>query len=265
VGHDVRAAAHRLRNTDVIALDQDPLGQQATIVSSSGGLVVYRKPLSNGDFAVALLNETSATATVSTTASAIGMPGGSSYTLKDLWSKATRTTSGSISSSVPAHGTVVYRVTRTGATPPAAGTRQLSDVTATSTTNGWGPIEKDRSNNTQAAGDGRTLTIGGTTFTKGLGVHAHSSVTYHLGGRCSTVVADVGIDDETGTNGRAVFTIWRDGVKVADSGVVTGSQGARHLTANVSGGTTLLLAVTDGGDGINSDHADWANLQVTCS
>ncbi|HEV2784347.1 MAG TPA: NPCBM/NEW2 domain-containing protein [Actinophytocola sp.] len=254
-----------LRNTDIIALDQDPLGHQATIVSSSGGLVVYRKALSNGDIAVALLNETGSTATVSTTASAIGMPGGSSYTLKDLWSKATRTTSGTISSSVPSHGTVVYRVTRNGGTPPAAGTRQLSDQTSLSSTNGWGPIEKDRSVNTRTAGDGRTLTIGGTTYAKGLGAHAQSTITYHLGGRCSTVVADVGIDDETGTNGRAVFQIWRDGAKVADSGGRTGSQGPLRITADVSGGNRLLLAVIDGGDGINSDHADWANAQVTCS
>ncbi|HEV8562235.1 MAG TPA: NPCBM/NEW2 domain-containing protein [Actinophytocola sp.] len=254
-----------LKNTDVIALDQDPLGQQAVIVSSSNGLVVYRKPLSNGDMAVALLNETAATTTVSTTASAIGMPGGSSYTLKDLWSKASRTTSGAISASVPSHGTVVYRVTRTGATAPAAGTRQLSDLTWTSVTNGWGPVEKDRSVNTQTAGDGRTLTVGGTTFSKGLGAHAQSSITYFLGGRCSSVAADVGVDDETGTNGRVVFQIWRDGTKVADSGIVTGSQGAKHLTADVSGGTTLLLAAIDGGDGINSDHADWSNAQVTCT
>jgi alpha-galactosidase len=72
--------------------------------------------------------------------------------------------------------------------------------------------------------------------------------------RCSSVAADVGIDDETGTSGRAVFRIWRDGVKVADSGAVTGSQGPRRVTANVSGG-----------DQINHDHADWANAQVSCS
>jgi alpha-galactosidase len=52
---------------------------------------------------------------------------------------------------------------------------------------------------------------------------------------------------------------------VADSGAVTGTQAAKHITANVSGGNNLVLAVTDGGDGINSDHSDWGNLQVTCS
>jgi alpha-galactosidase len=266
MGSDVRtistASLNILRNTDLIAVDQDPLGRQATIVSSSGGLVVYRKPLSNGDFAVALLNETGSTATVSTTTSAIGLPGSAS--LKDLWSKQVRTTTGAISASVPAHGTVVYRVTRTGAAAPPAGTTQLSDRTALSATNGWGPVELDRSVNSQTAGDGRAITIGGVTYAKGLGTHASSSVTYHLAGRCTAFTADVGVDDEV-VNGRVVFQVWRDGVKVADSGYVTGADGARSLTADLTGATTLLLAVTDGGDGINSDHADWANPRVTCA
>jgi alpha-galactosidase len=118
IGSDIRSDSTTdldiLKNTDVIAVDQDSLGKQATIVSSSGGLVVYSKVLANGDRAVALLNENSSTATVSTTASAVGLSGSSSYTLKDLWSKASRTTSGAISASVPSHGTVVYRVSRGG-------------------------------------------------------------------------------------------------------------------------------------------------------
>jgi alpha-galactosidase len=100
-----------LRNADVIAIDQDPLGRQGTIVSSSSGRVVYNKVLANGDRAVLLLNETDAAATVSTTTSAIGM-GGGSVTLFDLWSKSRRTTSSSISASVPSHGVVMYRVSR---------------------------------------------------------------------------------------------------------------------------------------------------------
>jgi alpha-galactosidase len=266
IGSDIRGASaatlNILRNTDLIAVDQDPLGQQATIVSASNGLVVYRKPLSTGDFAVALLNETTATATVTTTTAAIGMSGSAS--LKDLWSKQTRTTTGTISASVPAHGTVVYRVTRTGAAAPPAGTTQLSDRAMVSSTNGWGPVEPDRSVNSQTPGDGHPLTIGGTTYAKGLGAHAPSTVTYHLGGRCSAFTTDVGVDDEV-TAGRVVFQVWLDGVKVADSGYVTGAQGPKHLTANLTGATTLLLAATDGGDGINSDHADWAEPQITCS
>ncbi|WP_435852601.1 glycoside hydrolase family 27 protein [Streptomyces sparsogenes] len=116
IGSDIRNATATttsiLKNTDLIAVDQDTLGKQATIVSSSGGKVVYAKQLANGDRAVALLNENSSSATVSTTASAVGLGGSSSYRLKNLWSKATTTTTGSISASVPAHGTVVFRVSR---------------------------------------------------------------------------------------------------------------------------------------------------------
>jgi len=120
IGVDLRKASDEtfsiLTNSDVIAIDQDKLGRQASVVSSSGGLVVYGKTLANGDRAVALSNETTATATISTTAAALGLGGSSSYSLKDLWSKATRSTSGSISASVPAHGTVLYRVSRAGTT-----------------------------------------------------------------------------------------------------------------------------------------------------
>ncbi|MEV6006939.1 ricin-type beta-trefoil lectin domain protein [Streptomyces sp. NPDC051976] len=99
-----------LTNSRVIAVDQDALGRQGTLVSSSGGLDVMAKPLANGDVSVALFNETGSTATITTSASAIGKTGAAGYALTDLWSGATSSTSGTISASVPAHGTVMYRV-----------------------------------------------------------------------------------------------------------------------------------------------------------
>ena len=118
IGSDLRKVSDDnfsiLKNSDVIALDQDTAGKQATVLSSNAGLVVYNKVLANGDRAVALSNETAATATISTTASATGIGSASSYTLKDLWTKSTRTTSGAISASVPSHATVLYRVSKAG-------------------------------------------------------------------------------------------------------------------------------------------------------
>ena len=101
-------------NKAVIAVDQDSLGKQGTEVSSSGGLDVLAKPLANGDVSVALFNENSSAATISTTASAIGKTGSSSYTLTNLWTGGTSTTSGTISASVPADSTVMYRVSGGG-------------------------------------------------------------------------------------------------------------------------------------------------------
>ncbi|MEU1123386.1 alpha-galactosidase [Streptomyces sp. NPDC005899] len=114
IGSDIRTASEAtlsiLENRDVIAVDQDPLGKQGTVVASSGGLVVMTKQLANGDRSVTLTNESGSTATVSTTAAAVGLPGAASYKLSNLWSKAVSSTSGMISASVPAHGTVMYRV-----------------------------------------------------------------------------------------------------------------------------------------------------------
>ena len=109
-----------LTNRDVIAVDQDPLGRQGVQVASAGGLNVLAKPLANGDVSVVLFNETGATATISTTAAAIGKTGAASYTLTDLWTGAVSSISGTISASVPAHGTVMYRVAGRAAAPMPA-------------------------------------------------------------------------------------------------------------------------------------------------
>ncbi|OON72202.1 alpha-galactosidase [Streptomyces tsukubensis] len=127
IGSDIRSASPAtltiLKNTDVIAVDQDPLGKQGTVVSSSGGLVVMSKQLANGDRSVTLTNENASAATVSTSAAAAGLPTASSYRLANLWSKAVSSTGGPISAQVPAHGTVMYRVSAgtgssTGTTHP---------------------------------------------------------------------------------------------------------------------------------------------------
>ncbi|WP_051366947.1 carbohydrate-binding protein [Hamadaea tsunoensis] len=133
IGSDLRTASADtltiLKNADVIAVDQDPLGRQGTVLSNDGaGHVAYVKTLANGDRAVALSNETTTSATISTTAAAAGIGGSASYTLKDLWSKAVTTSSGAISASVGGHATVVYRVSRAGTT-----TRFEAEQAATST------------------------------------------------------------------------------------------------------------------------------------
>jgi alpha-galactosidase len=100
-----------LTDADVIAVDQDSLGRPGVEVSADGGLDVLARPLSNGDVAVVLFNETGTAATITTSASRIGKTGATGYSLRDLWSGATSTTTGTISAVVPAHGVVMYRVT----------------------------------------------------------------------------------------------------------------------------------------------------------
>jgi alpha-galactosidase len=166
-----------LTNKNLIAIDQDPLGKQGTEVSASNGHDVLAKPLSNGDVAVALFNETGSTATISTTAGAIGKTGASSYTLTDQWTGATSTTSGTISASVPAHGTVVYRVAGGSSGGGGASSGPLHAVGAgkcledpnSTTTLGTQQQIRDCSgganqNWTHTASNQLTLTVGGTTL-----------------------------------------------------------------------------------------------------
>jgi hypothetical protein len=146
----------------------------------------------------------------------------------------------------------------------AAGTSYLSDRDWTSMTNGWGPVEKDKSNNEQAAGDGAALTINGVTYPKGLGVHAPSDLRYLLSGACTSLMAVVGVDDEKGAEGSVVFQVWTDGVKQYDSGVLTGPMPGAEVTVSLIGVTEIALIVTDGADGTWSDHGDWADVRITC-
>ncbi|MFG2825695.1 NPCBM/NEW2 domain-containing protein [Kitasatospora sp. NPDC048365] len=254
-----------LGNRDVIAVDQDPLGQQGAVVSSSGGLVVMTKPLADGSRAVTLTNETGSPQTVSTTAGAVGIPGAASYTLTDLWSKQTTTSTGAISASVASHDTVIYRVTPSGPTAQGDGVHRLGDlVWAATPTNGWGQPERNRSNGETGPADGGILTVNGTTYARGLGVHAGSEITYHLGGTCTVLSTDVGVDDEVGDKGSVRFQVYRDQTLVADSGVLRGTDPAAHLTADLTGGSDLTLKVTNAGDGGGYDHADWAAPVIGC-
>ncbi|WP_393054622.1 NPCBM/NEW2 domain-containing protein [Streptomyces sp. LN549] len=147
---------------------------------------------------------------------------------------------------------------------PTPGGGYLSDLPQLSAANGYGPVEKDTSNGESAAGDGKPLTIGGEVYAKGLGVHAASAVEYYAGGACSTVTARVGVDDEKGAKGSVAFEIWSDGTKAASTGVLTNAMAAQSVSADVSGAQVVRLVVTDGGDGVDSDHADWADLRITC-
>jgi glucose/arabinose dehydrogenase len=141
----------------------------------------------------------------------------------------------------------------------------LSDLAWTSMTNGWGPVERDRSNGELGASDGGVLTLNGATYAKGLGAHAFSDVRVGLNGTCSTFTATVGVDDEVGALGSVVFQVLADGVLRYDSGPMTGTTASQNVSVSVTGAAELALIVTDAGDGVAYDHADWADARVVCS
>ena len=155
-------------------------------------------------------------------------------------------------------------VTPPPSAPPSSGmTTYLSDLNATSVTNGWGPMEKDKSNGEAAAGDGKTLSLHGVTYAKGLGTHAGSELNYALNGAYTSFSSSIGVDDESGGRGSVLFQVWADGTKLYDSGMLTGSSAKQLVNVAVAGKQALKLVITDAGDGKANDHADWADAKLT--
>ncbi|MCX5063513.1 beta-galactosidase [Streptomyces sp. NBC_00452] len=153
-----------------------------------------------------------------------------------------------------------------GGIPPApsAGKNAVSDLPFLSSTNGWGPVERDSSVGEQAAGDGRPITIDGTAHTKGLGTNSVSDVELYLAGNCSRLTADVGVDDETGGAGTVTFSVIADGKTLVTTPTIHGKQPAVPIDVDVSGAQLVDLKVGDAGDGNGNDHGDWGTPTLTC-
>ena len=99
-----------LSNKSVIAIDQDPLGAQGTIVQSGTNYDVLAKPLANGDVSVALFNRGSTPISIATTARTVGLRRSDEYVLDDLWTKKSTVSTNRIAATVEPGQVVLYRV-----------------------------------------------------------------------------------------------------------------------------------------------------------
>lgn len=124
---------------------------------------------------------------------------------------------------------------------------------------GWG---KPLSNQSVT---GKTLSIAGQTFSVGVGTHADSMLYVDLDGRVERFRATVGVDDATNGRGTVVFRVYGDGQSLFNSGVMKGGQQARTVDIPLAGVRKLLLLVGSTGDGVDFDHANWAQAEFVYS
>lgn len=145
---------------------------------------------------------------------------------------------------------------------------------------GWGSIGVNKNIN------GGTLSIDGNQFSKGFAVHANSILLFEMPEGAVRFKAHAGIDNtgsDQGSKCSVEFMVfnndptvrtettdqWSGGnvtIKVdpdkqaACSGFI-GKKGKQQTTieADITGAEKLYLVVTNGGDGLSYDHADWAN------
>lgn len=105
-----------LTNDEVLAIDQDPLGKQATQISNRDGHVVYAKTLEDGSFAVGLFNRTDTPAKIGLKWGPWGtLPTphvGTTLRVRDLWRQQDiGDFKETFETSVAPHGVVLVRLT----------------------------------------------------------------------------------------------------------------------------------------------------------
>jgi alpha-galactosidase len=254
-----------LTNQELIAIDQDPLGLQGALVRRDGDLDIFAKPLAScGARGVVLFNRGEVPIDTTLNWSELWLlPGPAS--VRDLWSHSELSADAEqVSLTVPPHDVAALLVT--GREPPSfRGEVALGSAPFTYATNGYGPVERNMSNGELELGDGHPLSMRGRVYQDGLGAHAPSLIRFRLGGQCSRFTAEVGVDDEEVGLGSVVFQVWSDGVKLFDSGQMTGTTPPRQVDVNLENRMDLRLFVGIAEDDDHHDHADWAEARLTCA
>ncbi len=133
----------------------------------------------------------------------------------------------------------------------------VSDLTPIKNVVGWGgQARKDRSIQDAA------LRIDGIGFAHGMGAHAPSEIIYDIPKDAHRFVSIVGVDDEVlgQANGKSsvTFAVYADDMLLTQTGVLHVGD-LRSIDVKIpTDSHRIHLVVTDGGNGQDWDHADWA-------
>ncbi|MER5447663.1 sigma-70 family RNA polymerase sigma factor [Streptomyces sp. NPDC002766] len=109
------------------------------------------------------------------------------------------------------------------------------------------------------------LSVDDKWYAHGVSVHGRSSVTIDLNRSCTAYDALVGIDDMTAGLGKVYFSVYADGTRLWQSGLVEAGEPAVPVHVNLAGHRTVRLVVEprNGFDALTL--ADWAESRFTCS
>jgi alpha-galactosidase len=101
-----------LTNPEVIAVDQDKRGAQGYRVARTASTDVWKKPLTEGALAVALLNRDDREMTITANWKDLKLKEGSTYAVRDLWDhKDLGVFKDSVSAKAGPHATVLLKLT----------------------------------------------------------------------------------------------------------------------------------------------------------
>jgi alpha-galactosidase len=108
------------------------------------------------------------------------------------------------------------------------------------------------------------ITLDGTVYQHGLGVPSQAEMWIDLKGQARQFTSTIGIDDARRTGrGSVAFEVWVDGKKSYDSGLIKSGDSAKKVSLSLTGAKTMILYVSDAGDGGTDDVADWGDAAIT--
>ena len=284
IGTDLRKTPKALLdifgNADIIALDQDPAGNQATLAYDSSDLQILVKTLASGEKALAIFNRGSGGYDVDLRAAHLKFSDAAPIALTDLWSKRRTSFTRQVKLHVEPRETLIFRAqgTRTlqggyylseqpGSVNPAVDgvVRPTVDPTIFRTAAGWAGTSGAGDRPTYAgwggaradsAPYGQVLHVAGKPFAAGIGILANSRLEVR-NGRARRFTAMVGVDDSATDKTRTVtFFVYGDGKLLGTSPTLKWGMAAKPLSVPVAGVKLIELVARSGG-------TDNANLPVT--
>ncbi len=290
IGADLRTMPQALMdivgNADIIAVNQDAAGNQATLAYDADDLEILVKPLASGQKAVAIFNRGLAPIDVDLTAEHLKFRKDAPISLTDLWTKEAAAFTNETRLRVAPRETRIFRASGTrelahglylseqpGSVNPAVDgvSRPQADPTIFRSSAGWsgtrGPGERPmyggwggaRADSTPY---GQALRIAGVTYTTGIGILANSRLEVRNQGY-RRVSAQVGVDDSAQVHKRGVtFMIYGDGKLLAKSKALPWGQPAQALDADVAGVKLIELVARSTAGENEQVPASWGNAAL---
>ena len=274
ISYDLRKAPTELlniwRNADLVAVDQDPAGNQATIAYDSDDAQILVKTMADHRKAVALFNRTASPVTVTLLAGHLKLRDDAPVALVDMWSKDKSEFTGQLTVKLAPHETQVFS---------ASGSRELADGvylseipgainvaddgvktpipdptihrmidpwagTASGSARpqyaGWGGAQAD------TTPYGQALQVGGQHYESGIGVLSNSLLQVKNTGGYGSFRATVGVDDSTQNRAHPVtFSVYADGKLVAKTPPMRFGDQPRDIVADITGHKIIELVSTN--------------------
>jgi hypothetical protein len=117
------------------------------------------------------------------------------------------------------------------------------------------PWQRDRSVT------GKPLTLGETSYEKGIGVQSRAELTFDVPDEFDALAAIIGIDADANGKGDCVCEVLVDGLKVF-SERIRGGEAPKELQVPLMRAKQITLIVLPGADLDLADHADWADIRL---